>query len=78
MYVTMIDTFMSGWGPAQGKDNLFAVECDDGQQVEQILKAAAERAEMRKLMVVHNEPKSNGQRVVTLTHYNNLGGSWRE
>lgn len=76
-YVSMRDGFMSGWGPATGKINIFQVECDNAEQAEQIMRAAAERGEMTRISQHPHERKSNSTTLVTNQHFNRLGPLWQ-
>lgn len=42
-YVTMIDTFMSGWGPAKGKQNLLVFECENEMEANNVARYARSR-----------------------------------
>lgn len=46
-YVTMNDTFMSGWGHAEGKTNKLIIECETLEQVETVMENAENRNEMK-------------------------------
>lgn len=46
-YVTMNDTFMSGWGKAEGKTNKLIIECDTLQEVEIVSDNANNRTDMK-------------------------------
>lgn len=43
-YVTMTDSFMSDWGPAEGKSTVYVALCDNEREAE-IVKANAEARE---------------------------------
>lgn len=76
IYVGMTDTFMSGWGEAEGRTNRYVVACKNGAQAEQIKQAARKRSEMKKISVSVTEPKSNAQRLVSLKYFDELGEIW--
>ena len=46
-YVTMTDSFMSGWGLAKNKTNKLVVECDSLQDAEVVCNNAKLREEMQ-------------------------------
>lgn len=46
-YVTMNDTFMSGWGKADGKTNKLIIECSTLDEVEIVSENAHYRDEMK-------------------------------
>ena len=76
IYVKMNDNFMSGWGDADGKTNVYVVECHGQEQVDQIVKAAKARPEMSRIAVVMNCPKDNKGQLVSLKQFADLGEIW--
>ena len=48
-YVTMNDTFFSGWGKAEGKINKLVIECDTMDEMEIVLENALARSEMKRV-----------------------------
>ncbi|WYW04448.1 hypothetical protein Mudajogi_00003 [Pseudomonas phage vB_PpuP-Mudajogi] len=78
--VVMQDEFMSGWGKAERRLNVYAVECDTEEQAQQILKSAKKRPEMKRARIVRSGKKRYDPAVylLTLKHYSELGGSWLE
>lgn len=80
-YVSMVDTFMSGWGMAEGKTNVMLVECATDEQAQLVAKNAKKRSEMRKVKVHYGEkaPYFGGQKIlVTRKSFSDLGGPWLE
>lgn len=77
-YVCMTDKFMSGWGMARDKTNIYCVECDTYEQAEQIEQAAQRRSEMKRIRINSNPPRSTPRNLITRKHYNDLGGPWKE
>lgn len=78
-FVTMVDTFMSGWGKAKGRINLYVVECDTPEQAEQIEAAARDREEMIYITTVDKRPSYPKYNILTSRkHYSDLGGCWIE
>ena len=76
IYVGMTDTFMSGWGEAEGRTNRYVVACETREQAHQIEKAAHNRDEMKRVSITMTEPKSNKQRLVSLVQFHDLGEIW--
>lgn len=77
LYVTMTDTFFSGWGKAEGKINKHIVVCDTLDQAYGIYKAATERPEMRHCNYTDKKPRySSGRYIVTESHVSELGEVW--
>ena len=48
-YVTMNDTFFSGWGKAEGKINKLVIECDSLDEMEIVMDNAKAREEMKSI-----------------------------
>lgn len=80
IYVSMIDTFMSGWGEAQGENNLHVIECETLDQAEAVLKAAKDRKETEYVSVSTKFPNKRVNRYVRLTqsNFNDLGKVWKK
>jgi hypothetical protein len=78
-YVTMRDTFMSGWGKAEGLINIYQVECDTKEQAEQVAYAGRGRDEMRSVTISEGKPPYYSRRthLVSEKHYNDLGKIWK-
>ena len=78
-WITMKDTFMSGWGKAEGLTNIFRVTCDTFAQANAILDAANARGEMK--YVIFRSDKSYyppSRYIVSDKHFDDLGGIWKE
>ena len=56
VWVSMIDTFMSGWGDARGRKNVLVLECADMEEAERVREYAETRPEMRCVRVHEEEP----------------------
>lgn len=79
IYVTMTDTFMSGWGKADGKKNIYAVACESMEQAQLIEKNAKKRSEMKNVKIRLEKPYySEHNYLVTWKHFDNLSGPWKE
>ena len=78
-YVTMKDTFMSGWGQAEGLVNIYQVECDTSEQAEQVAYAGRGREEMRNVRISEGRAPyySKAKYLVTKKHYRDLGEVWK-
>ena len=78
-YVTMIDKFMSGWGMAKGKTNIYQVECDTLEEANQIERAAKRRDDMKNIRIRQSKPYFNSASyLVSEKHFDDLGGVWKE
>ena len=75
-YVTMTDTFMSGWGAASNKINKYIVECDTIEQAEAIEKAAQDRPEMKRVNIRLNRPYYGKTHLMSFCHFSDLSGPW--
>lgn len=64
-YVTMTDSFMSGWGKAEGRINKFVVVCDNYSQAEEIEQKAGRRHEMKYVRISMRKPCYNSARYLT-------------
>ena len=64
-YVTMTDSFMSGWGMAKGKVNKFVVACGNYSQAEEIAEKAHKRDEMKYIRIARNMPYYSPSRYLT-------------
>lgn len=50
-YVTSHDTFMSGWGPCEGKKNVCVVPCPDINTTNKVYDYVCTRSEQRKVFI---------------------------
>ena len=64
-YVTMTDTFLSGWGEARGKVNKLVLECDTLQEAELVEKYARSRCDMKYISIRNTKPYYNKKRFYT-------------
>lgn len=58
-YVTMTDTFMSGWGEAENKKNKLVLVCDSYEQAEIVKENAKNRGDMKNVNIAGNKPYYN-------------------
>lgn len=77
-WVTMTDSFMSGWGKSKGKTNKYVVKCNTYKQAKLIEKNAKRRPEMKYVNITSRKPNYNAKRFhVSNTSYKNLGNIWK-
>lgn len=55
-YVTMLDSFMSGWGPAEGRDARYVAVCDSREQAEIVAANARARGDQGDVVIVDQAP----------------------
>lgn len=77
-YVYMEDTFMSGWGKAKDKTNIYLIVCDNKEQATIIAHNAKKRSEMKNITISEKYPKFDSNYLVSEKHYNELGKIWKE
>lgn len=77
LFVEMTDDFMSGWGQAEGKKNIFVVKCDNEDEADQIVAAAEERGEMSDISILLFSPQEREGIVFTRRAFASLTGDWK-
>ena len=78
-YVTMLDTFMSGWGMAKDKENIMIVECDSLEDAELIAENATKRSEMKNIDIWTEMPEyDDALYVLSVKTFAQLSGPWKE
>jgi hypothetical protein len=55
-YVTSIDTFMSGWGPATDKKNVCVVPCPTREVAERVLRYVKSRGDQKDAKITTYRP----------------------
>jgi len=55
-YVTSMDSFMSGWGPATGKKNVCVVACSTREMAERVLRYVKSRNEQKNARITTFRP----------------------
>ena len=55
-YVVAHDTFMSGWGPATGKDNYVILPCNNRVEAQVVEENARSRSEMADVQITDTKP----------------------
>lgn len=78
LYVRMTDSSMSGWGGAQGKKNVYVVECETEEQANHIISAAEKRSEMKYVQLCLNFPRPRPNVVYTHRLFSQLGDTWQK
>jgi hypothetical protein len=58
-YVSMTDSFLSGWGMAKDKTNKLVIECDTWNEAMIVKRNAKDRSEMKYVRLSYNKPKYN-------------------
>ena len=78
VYVTMTDTFMSGWGQAKGRINKLVISCNDTSEAWIVLKNAEARSEMKNVSIRATKPCYNPDRYCVSWHGREQGDydSW--
>lgn len=57
MYVTMTDTFMSGWGMSKGLTNRLAFVCDSAEEAQVVAENARARSDMKNVRICTTPPR---------------------
>jgi hypothetical protein len=73
----MVDKFMSGWGAAEGKRNLLAIECDSLPKAEAIEAAAKRRNEMKYVRIVERI-RARANDLITMRKFDDMNGPWKQ
>jgi hypothetical protein len=68
-YVTSTDSFMSGWGPAKGKDNICLVPCPDRDTAERVLRYVKSRSDQKDARITKMRPYGGCVIVSNLTEW---------
>lgn len=55
-YVTMTDSFLSGWGKAEGMINKLVFECDTWEEAEIVAENARNRSDMKYININLSKP----------------------
>lgn len=76
-YVSMTDTFLSGWGEAEGKTAKYVVKCQTYEQAKQIKRNAEKRSDMKNIRIGTKKPTFKGSQV-TYRNYDDLSGMWKD
>ena len=76
MYVSMTDTFLSGWGLSEGKQNKLIFECDNYQEAMIVLNNAKNRKEMKYIKVHDKMPKYKENKYYVQVKNKNVYPNW--
>lgn len=78
--VEMHDSFLSGWGAAEGRVSVYCVECDTLEQAKLVAKNAKRRPEMKKnsvRLVESGASRFNPAKYhLSKVHFSGLSGPW--
>lgn len=66
LYVLANDSFMSGWGHAEGKTNTVVLPCADADEAGRVTAIVADRPEMRQVRTAKNKPRLRSDVVYSL------------
>lgn len=77
-YVTMTDTFMSGWGCAKDKINKLVLECETREEAQIVADNARKRGEMKCVNICSKRPYYNPKRYHVSWHDKNEYKRWYE
>lgn len=77
-YVTMTDTFLSGWGRAEGKTNKLVIGCDSYEEAEKIKRNAELRSEMKYVNITTTKPHYKHHILTSYKEYSDLGEIWKK
>lgn len=76
IYVSMTDTFMSGWGLSEGKINKLIFECDNYEEAMLVLNKAKNRKEMKYVKVHEKMPNYNESKYFVQIKNKNVYPNW--
>jgi len=76
VYVTMTDSFMSGWGHAENKINKLIFECKDLKEAHVVMDNAKHRADMKYIDLCYKKPYYNKNRYYAQIKTNQDYSSW--
>jgi hypothetical protein len=78
VYVTMTDTFMSGWGMADGKKNKLIFECDNLKEAHIVANNAEKRGDQKYVNIRHTKPYYSPTNYYTQTKTKEEYPKWYE
>ena len=76
IYVSMTDTFLSGWGLSEGKINKLIFECDNYEEAMLVLNNAKNRKEMKYIKVHEKMPKYKESKYFVQIKNKNVYPNW--
>lgn len=74
-YVVAIDSFMSGWGEAEGKRNKIVLPCDSYEEAEVVLANTESRSDMKRAHITSTKPPMD-RRVLYSLFSKKSAASW--
>jgi hypothetical protein len=77
-WVTMTDTFMSGWGPARGKINKLVIECGNIHEAEIVAQNASDRTDQKNIRIAFRKPYYPSRAYVVSWHDKETYPCWFE
>jgi hypothetical protein len=77
-YVTMTDSFMSGWGIAKGKKNKLIFECDSLEEARTVEENARNRGDQKYINICSKFPYYNSDRYYVQVKNKEEYPSWYE
>lgn len=75
-YVTMTDSFLSGWGMAKDKINKLVIECDSLQEAEIVADNARRRSDMKYVNICANKPRYSSSKYHVSWHDKSSYDKW--
>ena len=75
-YVTMTDTFMSGWGMAEGKINKLVIGCDTEEEAKIVQDNAENRNDQKYINIAYKKPYYSPSKYEVSYHDKNSYGCW--
>ena len=75
-FVTMTDTFMSGWGRAEGKKNKLVFLCDTYEEAEIVKDNAENRTDQKHINITTTKPYYNSERYYVQYKTKEVYNSW--
>lgn len=76
-YVSMNDSFMSGWGRAKGLTNRLVIVCENRDQALMIVRAAEKRQEMKYINVSLCKPRERSHWLISWKSFEEMSG-WHD
>lgn len=75
-YVTMTDSFLSGWGMAEGKTNKLVIECNNLQEAEIVANNARARSDMKYVNICTTKPRYSSSAYYVSWHDKSSYPNW--
>jgi hypothetical protein len=78
VYVTMTDSFLSGWGRAEGKINKLVFECDSKEEAFTVMENAEARGDQKYINYTYKKPYYSPSRYLAQFKTKEEYGKWYE